>query len=136
MPPSLAGTPPLTRPPNRPTNCARSSPLGRPASRRRRRFGPGGSIGRTVLGCQGRTGATRAAGGHTPAPGTVADQCRDPAVTPHYTARATRCRDSGNGYPHRRVVRWGRPESEAGEELLDNLGLLDEGFVVSSAERR
>jgi hypothetical protein len=36
----------------------------------------------------------------------------------------------------RRAVRWGRPESEAGQNLLDDLGLLDEGFVVSSAERR
>jgi hypothetical protein len=162
MPPSLAGTPPLTRPPNRPTNCARSSPRSHAASsvigdrgdrdllmRAPRRFAARPPRGPPAPPVRARREyrahgprMSRANGGH---PGcwrahTGAGDGGRPMPRPCSDTTVHSEGDPLQGFrkraPRRRVVRWGRPESEAGEELLDNLGLLDEGFVVSSGERR
>ena len=49
---------------------------------------------------------------------------------------ATRCRESGTGSPGWGNVDCHRPEPEMRENLLDHRGMLDEGFVASSAERQ
>jgi hypothetical protein len=46
---------------------------------------------------QGQNHGPRGASERTPSPATAPTACTDQA--PHYTARATECREYGNGYP-------------------------------------
>ena len=64
----------------------------------------GGSIGRTSHGCQGQMGidlGSPRCRGHTGTPGMgmAPNQCPNRAGNDLYAARATRCRECGNGYP-------------------------------------